>query len=469
MSEADHKPRLAASLDAGIAIELLFPPRNLKCLSTCLEISMTFLISTALVTLFTLQQPSEPPGVKYNVAFIAAVASIIAALISAIFSYVNLRISRRNQSALQREQAALTQNNQKELAYLQSQLTLQTQNELEKAKSELAEKSQVRLESHKAEITAKNQMDIEFLRSKLGEQGKEQDARRDYEYEAHKRLYTECEPLLFQLADLAEHADHRVYSLARSARLGKLPGWLAGDGYYLRSTMYKLIVPLVVFRLIQQRLTFVDLTLDEHIANQYRLLKLLYLTFTDPFDFAEIEPALEYHPDVKEWRTKRQENEQIYWRQGLYLGSLDNSIDALIVPDQNGKIRWKTFGEFESKFSDKSSNTHKTFLTLADILNGFHPQKRPVLWRMLCTQTLIYKQIIESQATSKEASTRVGLSAISPKLPTRELDWRRSPSEASSDEALLIPKLVAREYLRIRLPEVFGELPDPRSELNAQS
>jgi hypothetical protein len=417
---------------------------------------MTLLISTALVTLFTLQQSPEPPGVKYNVAFIAAIASILAAVISAIFSLINLRISRRNQSALQQEQAALTQQNQEQLAHLQSQLTLQTQNELERAKSELAEKSQTRLESHKAELTAKNQTDIEFLRSRLGEQGKDRDARRDYEYEAHKRLYAECEPLLFQLADLAEHAEHRVYSLARSARLGQLPGWLADDGYYLRSTMYKLMVPLVVFRLIQQRLTFVDLTLDEHIASQYRLLRLLYLTFTDSFDFAEIAPKLDYKPDVKNWSVKRQVNERIYWRQGLYLGSLDNSIDALIVANQNEKPRWKTFGEFEAEFSDQSSNTHKMFLTLADTLYGFHPQRRPVLWRMLCAQTLIYKQMIESQATSKEASTRVGLPAISPKLPMGSLDWRRSPSEAPDDEAVIIPMQVAQEYLRTRLPEVFG-------------
>lgn len=421
---------------------------------------MTSLISTMLVTLFALQQPSEPPEVKYNVAFIAAIASMIVAVISAVFSYINLRISRNNQSALQREQAALTQSNQTELANIQSRLTLQTQNELEKAKSELAEKSQVRLESHKADLTAKNQTDIEFLRSKLGEQGKERDARRDYEYEAHKRLYAECEPLLFQLADLAEHANHRVYSLARSARLGQLPRWLAGDGYYLRSTMYKLMAPLVVFRLIQQRLTFVDLTLDEHIANQYRLLKLLYLTFTDPFDFAEIEPKLKYNPDVRDWRDKRKEKEQIHWPQGLYLGSLDNSIDALITTaDQNGKTRLKTFGEFDSEFSDKDSDAHRMFMTFADVLDGFHPQQRPVLWRMLCTQTLIYQQLIESQSTSKEASTRVDLSAILLKLPTRNLDWRMTPSDVSSDEALLIPKQVAQEYLRIRLPDVFDELP----------
>lgn len=417
---------------------------------------MTFLISTMLATLLALQPAPEPPEVKYTVAVIAAIASITVALLSAAISVFTLLMSSRNQKALQREQAELTLRNQTQLASLQSVLTSRTQTELEKAKSELTEKSQARLESHKADLSAKNLTDIELLRSSLGEQGKERDARRDYEYEAHKRLYAECEPLVFQLADLAEHGYHRIHSLARSARLGKLPRWLDGDGYYLRSTIYRLLAPLVVFRLIQQRLTFVDLTLDAHIANQYRLLKLLYLTFTDAFDFAEIHPKIEYHPDVNDWKTKRQADQQTYWRQGLYLGSLDNSIDALIASPPNEQARSKTYGEFELEYATKGSEAHKRLMTFADVLDGFHPQTRPVFWRMLCTQSLIYKQIIESQSTSAETSSRVGLTAVSPKLPTRDLDWRKNDGEATPDEALLIPQKVAQHYLRTRLPEVFG-------------
>jgi biopolymer transport protein ExbB/TolQ len=42
------------------------------------------------------------------------------------------------------------------------------------------------------------------LASELEEQRAVRDARRDYEYEARKRLYAECEPLLFEAAELAE-------------------------------------------------------------------------------------------------------------------------------------------------------------------------------------------------------------------------------------------------------------------------
>jgi len=354
------------------------------------------LILLNLIILFALQRSSDPAEVKYIVAIIAAVAAILVAIISAVVSIVSLVFSRMNQGALQRQQAELAQ------------------------------------------------------------QGKERDARRDYQYDAHKRLYSECEPLLFQLAELAEHAYHRIYSLARTARLGGLPRWMDGPGYYHVSTMYKLVCPLVIFRLIQQRLTFVDLRLDEQIANQYRLLKFLYLTFTDSFDFASINPVIDYHPDVDNWEEKRVENQQKYWRQGLYLGMLDNLIDALIVPMEEGKIRWKTYGEFEYDFADPNSTIGRQFVGLADVLYGFHPKTRPILWRMLWTQTLIYKKIIESQSSELGTSSRVGLAAVSPKLPPGSLDWRQDPKEASDEEVLAIPQRVAEEYLRTRLPEVFG-------------
>jgi hypothetical protein len=98
------------------------------------------------------QQTVQAGDGKYVVAVIAAIASIIVAIISACFSVVGLIISRMNQSALQRQQAALMQSNERELESLKSQLTLSTQSELEKAKSELAEKAQERLEAVKADL-----------------------------------------------------------------------------------------------------------------------------------------------------------------------------------------------------------------------------------------------------------------------------------------------------------------------------
>lgn len=60
------------------------------------------------------------------------------------------------------------------------------------------------------------------LTARLRDEESIRDARRDYEYEALKRLYAECEPLLFQFFELAEDAESRVRALARDCRMGNL-------------------------------------------------------------------------------------------------------------------------------------------------------------------------------------------------------------------------------------------------------
>jgi hypothetical protein len=130
------------------------------------------------------QGQGNPPEVSYNVAFIAAVASVIAALIAGGIAILNGFLTYRGQRKLHVLQADLAQKNQQELANLQAQLKLEADLELEKTRSGLAEKTQTRLETIRAEFVAQNQKDLEFLRARLGDEGKERDARRDYEYEA---------------------------------------------------------------------------------------------------------------------------------------------------------------------------------------------------------------------------------------------------------------------------------------------
>jgi hypothetical protein len=104
---------------------------------------------------------------------------------------------------------------------------------------------------------------ITRLTKRLDEEGRERDARRDYEYEAKKRLYEQCEPLLFQALELSESARDRVVSLARSARRDDIrpdgSGWLATPGYYFKSTAYWLMAPMTTFKILQGRLTSIDL------------------------------------------------------------------------------------------------------------------------------------------------------------------------------------------------------------------
>jgi hypothetical protein len=266
-------------------------------------------------------------------------------------------------------------------------------------------------------FTRKNEIKLKHLENELDIKKAEQDARRDYEYEAKKRLYQECEPILFQFAELSDSALRRIYALARNAREGNLgPAryWLSTDHYFMRSTIYRLFAPMASFRLLQRKLTGIDLKLDQSINTQYSLAKILYFTFTSAPNMAGSEPSIPYDPDQigpdsmgqteSEKKEKRIRNPERYWLQGLKVGKLDNISESLIVTKDGLDIRIKSFGEFEQEFFSREGESNSDsvgtgyngnmFEVLFTLFSHFHPIKRPVLWRVLVTQAYLYKSIL---------------------------------------------------------------------------
>lgn len=325
---------------------------------------MIFVANSLLLTLLTLQASSEPTQVRFMVASISAFVPIIVALISAAISVFGVLWSRRNQSRLQREQA---------------------------------------------DLAAKNQRDIELLKSQLGEQGKERDARRDYEYDARKRLYAQVEPIRFNLFEALEEAHNRVKSLARTARSGKLGtgnnSWVAGPGYYLRSTIYKLLLPVVHFRLLQRRMTFVDFSLDRDIALQYMLLKLYVRSFTDDFLLAELSPILRYEPNAEGAEKLVRKEPAVFSRQALVLGDLECIADLLTVKE-DGETRALQFGEFESLLAqDEQDDNVQEVLNL---FTFFSPDLKPVLARLLIIQAYFSQLILSTYKSNFDPSQLSG-------------------------------------------------------------
>src|SRR5215469_6561619 len=136
-------------------------------------------------------------------------------------------------------------------------------------------------------------------------------ARLGYEYEARKRLYTECEPILFQLIQLSEVARRRISHMPTRVKQGRFftreeylrakenqdldeqqseenlknqLGWLSFPNYYMLSTIYHLLAPMAAFKMLQSMLTTVDLDLDPFIKTIYLLAKHLYLSFSADTD-----------------------------------------------------------------------------------------------------------------------------------------------------------------------------------------
>ncbi len=316
----------------------------------------------------------------------------------------------------------------------------------------------------------KNEIRLKYLENELAIKRAEQDARRDYEYEARKRLYQECEPVLFQFAELSESALRRIYALARNAREGNLGPyryWLSTDNYFIRSTIYRLLAPMAAFKLLQRRLTTIDLELDHSINIQYSLAKNLYYTFSSAVDLARSEPSIPYDPDqIGPELTNITESERIesrtkhpekYWLQGLKVGTLDILTEHLILSNGNAIPRIKSFGEFEQEFFGKGNHTNTSesneFEVFITLFSFFHPKTRPVLWRVLIAQAYLYNAIIYVRSGTTQASSlniknfdtfKVLLKIDKTKS---ECNWKQ-PNEIISDGEFCMPFTAAKNYLQ---------------------
>lgn len=287
------------------------------------------------------------------------------------------------------------------------------------------------------------------IKARLDDRNSATSARRDYEYEARKRLYAEVEPLLFQLYEALEEAHYRVRSLVRTARQGNLgrssASWVSRPGsYYLRSTMYKLIVPTAFLRLMQRRVTFVDLKLDMTIELRYLLLKLYSRSFTDDFVLAGLQPALAYDPNHQSWPALRSQQPAVYCRQALVLGDLENIADALLVQATTGIDRVASFGEFESGMAGAPATDSRH--ELEQLFVGFSPEDRPVLARILTVRACLGQLIVSTYhapTTVADLIPRLDQFVVSTDC-ANALKW---PSSGNGEATIGI----ARTYLAERL------------------
>jgi hypothetical protein len=232
-------------------------------------------------------------------------------------------------------------------------------------------------------------------------------ARRDYEYDARKRLYSEIEPLLFQLFEAAEQSYWRVRSLARTARLGSLgldsKNRLRPERYYLYSTMYYMILPAVIFRLIRNRMTFVDLDLDSNITTKYHLTKYYAFSLTDDFVLAEANPKLPYDPNNENWGALIEQDPAQYRRQGLVVGDMEALLDQMLINDVK-TTRAITYREFETLFTKDAVSEELS--ELRKLFHAFSPLNRPVVARMLLAQACLSYLILESYEVEDSAELR---------------------------------------------------------------
>jgi hypothetical protein len=316
----------------------------------------------------------------------------------------------------------------------------------------------------------------------------EQDSRRNYESEARARLYNDCEPILFQIIELSDTAYKLIKFLAEATMEGKFGPpknpYFVFDHYMMKSTIFRLLAPLAAFKLLQSSLTTIDLRLDQKINLQYLLAKKLYNSFADDDKISRLGKSnnqLRYYnpifgntPEVVERRDK---NPQIYKKQGFTFGRLEKLALALITKDHKGNRRIMTYSEFENEFFSKKPENIESkkpenieginlFKIPSFVFYGFHPNKRPVLWRILVTQARIYKTLIYvSRLTEQDVRLLdpAKIKTIS-KMDEKLLDWHQS----NSNEVVFDNDLygAVETYLQKEFDDLFSIIPFKSSRIS---
>ena len=309
-------------------------------------------------------------------------------------------------------------------------------------------------------FTRRNQKALEKLKAEYADSKSEKDALRDYEYEAKKRLYHECGPLLFLLLESSERALKRIVGIARAASGGNLSGqdtWFSKN-YYKLSTWHTLLQPAAIVNLIQKRLTLLDLSLDPLIYIQYSITKIIYQSFAHDFKLAKLsQPELKYDPHSPDAEEIKLSNPEEYYQQGIPIGILDNAIDSMIIKESNETWRLMSFAEFEREYLNEDSNLHKAFKRIEYLFDQFHPKTRPVLWRILVVQANLYSILLQTRSMNSRA---LNISAIieNNTLDKTQFDWRNEKEKNEPGINIDEPSMIYKKYFDNNVLPVINDI-----------
>jgi len=214
-----------------------------------------------------------------------------------------------------------------------------------------------------------------------------------------KRLYTEVEPIFFQIHEAAESAVLRLDNLIELSRTERLSSdktnWLSHEAYYLWSTPFRLMTPLILFRIMKRKnMTFVDFSIDEKVRQKYQISKLYYFSFLHDLRIAEQDPKVTYDP-FQEDASKQIQNPACYRRQALPTGSLDQAIETLIV-EENNVLRPCNYGEYESLLRGDNIKRRLILEEVVSLYRDFTFARRPVLGRLIIAQSVMLRYLMKT-------------------------------------------------------------------------
>jgi hypothetical protein len=148
-------------------------------------------------------------------------------------------------------------------------------------------------------INNTHEKELERLKNELASERSEENAEREYNYDARKRIYNECLPHLFRFIRKAQAWPAKFDAIVKHAKDGDIVridrdgksqpvrlGDLKANNYFKVHTLYLLFAPIAAVKIFEEKLTTLDLNLDKNVAIQYKLDKALFYSFSTDNHFA---------------------------------------------------------------------------------------------------------------------------------------------------------------------------------------
>ena len=201
-------------------------------------------------------------------------------------------------------------------------------------------------------------------------------AQLDYELIARRKLYEAIGPLRLQLVLASLELMRRV-----AAHDGKT--WeMDPNSYYVRSFVYRILRPLAIIQLIEQKMAITDFTVDSSA------LDLVQFAIAAPKTLSGSELLLR-HPHADHSNQS----------QHLYFDTVRAVASRLIVEQADAPSRVAGYGEFVSAVPDLTADPD--FAPMAALFSECsNLTEKPILWLRLVAYGHLCKHFVDKHGTS---------------------------------------------------------------------
>jgi TIR domain len=198
-----------------------------------------------------------------------------------------------------------------------------------------------------------------------------------------------CDRALSAIEILANAAAHEALKLT-----SRQFDWLPTKETAVAEIAYDLLAPLAYVQL--------KYASDPDVR---RAMEMAYQAPTQHYEIAAEQPPLEYAPTCEEWKSQRYLTPERTWLQGLERGQLAERVESFLATrDRRGRLRMATKDEFKAEFNrilqSRDERSRRSLGVLLNPLFGFTPKTRPVFWRVLCIQWVLYESITGRRPSS---------------------------------------------------------------------